>query len=359
LKKKRMREWRECGCLGKLHNIVVFIRRSPQRMEEFKAFQNGELSTVGHQLMVIGDNQTRWNSTFNLLKRALRLSDQVNFFVSRNRELAEDELSEEDWLDLHDLAGILEPFENLTLALEGHAEKGVGGSIGEVLPALDLLKIKLETLRAIFSGEGSIDAPDDSYGADDAEETDEPRPTPRFSPYLTNQIDNGLDHLEKYHAKLSRSPAYVAATILDPRCKCDHFSQLYSGQEVQSLKRMVTNLWKAEYRCQGGTEDTQSESASSVQSAKTRKPPNILLNFLLHRDPSQSKTPQAGNRRAGSSPPDELERWFAEPAEQVLDLVSYWKAKERTYPRLSVMALELLSIPAMSADAERVFSRYV
>jgi hypothetical protein len=49
----------------------------------------------------------------------------------------------------------------------------------------------------------------------------------------------------------------------------------------------------------------------------------------------------------------------AEPAEQVLDLVSYWKAKERTYPRLSVMALELLSIPAMSADAERVFSRYV
>jgi hypothetical protein len=67
--------------------------------------------------------------------------------------------------------------------------------------------------------------------------------------------------------------------------------------------------------------------------------------------------------RTGPTPrghrPDDLERWFAEPAEQVLDLVSYWKAKERTYPRLSVMALELLSIPAMSADAERVFSRYV
>jgi hypothetical protein len=37
-------------------------------MEELKAFQNDDLSTVSQQLMVVGDNQTRWNSIFHLLK---------------------------------------------------------------------------------------------------------------------------------------------------------------------------------------------------------------------------------------------------------------------------------------------------
>ena len=31
--------WRKRGPIGKLHNVVVFIRRSPQRIEEFKRLQ--------------------------------------------------------------------------------------------------------------------------------------------------------------------------------------------------------------------------------------------------------------------------------------------------------------------------------
>jgi hypothetical protein len=40
----------------------------------------------------------------------------------------------------------------------------------------------------------------------------------------------------------------------------------------------------------------------------------------------------------------------------VTDLIDYWKFKRSSYPRLELMALEILTIPAMSAEVECVFS---
>jgi len=40
------------------------------------------------------------------------------------------------------------------------------------------------------------------------------------------------------------------------------------------------------------------------------------------------------------------------------DLIAWWRANETIYPTLARMAYELYSIPSMSAEVERVFSRY-
>jgi hypothetical protein len=63
--------------------------------------------------MLIRNNTTRWNSTYNMLARALELKDQVQVYVnnclakrdSRGRIADEPihkltQLSEEDWLSL-------------------------------------------------------------------------------------------------------------------------------------------------------------------------------------------------------------------------------------------------------------------
>ena len=39
--------WREQGSLGKLHNLVKFIRSSSQRKEEFRGIRTGGLNTDG------------------------------------------------------------------------------------------------------------------------------------------------------------------------------------------------------------------------------------------------------------------------------------------------------------------------
>ena len=66
----------------------------------------------------------------------------------------------------------------------------------------------------------------------------------------------------------------------------------------------------------------------------------------------------------GTDSPDELERylrWLIKndgepPIEQ---LVNWWSMAGSLYPKLSRMALDTLSIPAMSAECKRVFSRQV
>ena len=40
------------------------------------------------------------------------------------------------------------------------------------------------------------------------------------------------------------------------------------------------------------------------------------------------------------------------------DLIEWWRANERVYPTLARIAYDLYSVLSMSAEVERVFSRY-
>jgi hypothetical protein len=330
-----MRDWRERGVLGKLHNIVTFIRRTPQRMAAFRAVQTAENGEHVHALMVCADNETRWNSTFAMIERAKRVSTNLDFFVSRNAELQDDALTGADWEFLGALCHILQPLKDLTKLLEGKAENGLGGSIGEVLPALDLIKQHLETERAKHD---DIATP----GLVLAHQ------------WAVNAIDNGLDHLEKYHTIIFRIPAYQAATALDSRVKWGHFERNYTPQSVAETKRIVRHLWETEYK--KTTPPSSSQDNSSPRTIASGRQSNILLDFMLHgsQGTPANEPPRGRTRRA---PPDELDRWMAEPVEPlVTDIIAFWKAKKGAYPQLSQMALELYSIPAMSAEVERIFS---
>jgi hypothetical protein len=59
---------------------------------------------------------------------------------------------------------------------------------------------------------------------------------------------------------------------------------------------------------------------------------------------------------------DELEQYLKAPPLAVsnlsFDLIAWWRANETIYPTLVRIAYELYSIPSMSAEVERVFSRY-
>lgn len=48
--------WRLCGAIGKLHNIVVYITRTPRRMQKFRNLPNNH-----QRLSLRRDNATRWN----------------------------------------------------------------------------------------------------------------------------------------------------------------------------------------------------------------------------------------------------------------------------------------------------------
>jgi hypothetical protein len=60
---QELERWRQCGPLGRAHNICVHSRGSPQRIQEFKGLSGGRL--------IRRDNDTRWNSWFTMLESML------------------------------------------------------------------------------------------------------------------------------------------------------------------------------------------------------------------------------------------------------------------------------------------------
>lgn len=92
-----LENWRQSGSIQKLHDLMGWIRRSPQRREKFLQLTRGELTEeelleFGQVLwntrelgglMVKQDNAARWNSFFESAERALLLKDPIEIFQQR------------------------------------------------------------------------------------------------------------------------------------------------------------------------------------------------------------------------------------------------------------------------------------
>ncbi|KAF6781546.1 transposase-like protein, partial [Colletotrichum sojae] len=84
-----LRTWRRRGPVSKLHNLVRWVRSSPQRSEYFKSFVGESSDTDGIRLSeestveleLIQNNDTRWNSTYLMIERALRKYAEIQIFL--------------------------------------------------------------------------------------------------------------------------------------------------------------------------------------------------------------------------------------------------------------------------------------
>jgi hypothetical protein len=86
-----MDNWRRLGPLGKLHNFVTYIGRTPQRKRQWRTISRGR--------NIARDNGTRWNSWDKMLGEAIPLQKAVDRFFEQypEKELDLDRLSDEDW----------------------------------------------------------------------------------------------------------------------------------------------------------------------------------------------------------------------------------------------------------------------
>jgi hypothetical protein len=135
--------------VGKLHNVVKFIRSSPQRCELFKkiARENDEAqgfvlageSTA--ELEVIMDNDTRWNSTYLMISRALAKQGDIRAFLVHpevERWLpGGNVLKGDDWRLLAEVKHVLEPFYLQTMTAQGPGSEGGHGRLWEVMTGME------------------------------------------------------------------------------------------------------------------------------------------------------------------------------------------------------------------------------
>ncbi|KAK4998340.1 hypothetical protein LTR66_002406 [Elasticomyces elasticus] len=112
LKRAEPTSWRQMGLMGMLHNIHIYVYGSSSRTIEFRALAGKLLPR---------DNDTRWNSWFTMIDKALRppMRQALMIYQSRYSELAADVLSHEDWKTIAATRLFLQPFWRVTLETEG------------------------------------------------------------------------------------------------------------------------------------------------------------------------------------------------------------------------------------------------
>ncbi|XP_077301147.1 E3 SUMO-protein ligase ZBED1-like [Arctopsyche grandis] len=105
-----------CDVLGRVKNTVEFFNRSTQGKHKLAATQQQMNLPV---LKLKQDVQTRWNSTFDMLKRIVQVKDTVIATVALLRpDLT---LNEGDWEVIEEVLPLLSPFYEITVEIS--AEK--------------------------------------------------------------------------------------------------------------------------------------------------------------------------------------------------------------------------------------------
>ena len=224
---KELQLWRKRGPVGKLHNIIIFICRSPQRREKFaniKALSNEESEQFDHLKLVV-DNATRWNSLYSMIERAIKLRDRIDRFcidyaetmhgLSSKKAQSEEEracllkndaLTADDWLALTEVVSILEKFYRLTKRAEGTTLSSDRGVLSDYMTTLNELLNHTRDVRDDLILRA--DNPDFS--------------TPSIQ-HLRICIVNCWTKLDEYFSIVNDTPAHYASVVTNPRMKWKYF----------------------------------------------------------------------------------------------------------------------------------------
>ena len=270
------------------------------------------------ELQVILDNSTRWNSTYLSIQRALLVRKRIDsFWFEHLEDLSQGELKEPDWQHLEHLVKSLHPFYEITKRLEGLATSGHHGAIWEALPALILLMEQMENGRVKW-------------------ERQMPRGQPNPS-MVAHQ--NAWEKLNKYYAVTDLSHSiYDAAVLLHPSYRKHFFDYHWVGDEEQWKAIMIGNVkktWQEHYRPQVPLEPT------AVQLL------GIMDQFLRRTQVGQPEGDQFDSYISGSTT-----TYGTDSADSP---ISWLLGPENFFPGITQQAIDLLSIPAMSAELERCF----
>jgi hypothetical protein len=184
--------WRKKGPVGKLHNTVIHIKENPARRLRFESKQR-ELVTPDEEsaymkiYRVVVNGGIRWNSTYLMIERAMKLRDAIHLYQDDHLNCFEaaDYLTSEDWRELADLQDLLKPIYDSSLQVQAR-----NTGLHEVLTSMDYILAHLENAKK--------------------------KPSQNNAPYFTACVNLGWWKLDQYYLKTDLNPAYIMAVFLHP-----------------------------------------------------------------------------------------------------------------------------------------------
>ncbi|KID81255.1 restless-like transposase [Metarhizium guizhouense ARSEF 977] len=350
--------WRRKGPVGKLHNLVVDIRRSDQLTYLLRSIQRSEFDMSADArirarkpLDLIIDNDTRWLSQLYMIRRAITLRPYIEQLILKHRQqweqdnrskrtgnlrksakvpricLEENQLTVRDWAVLEHLATLLGFYEDAVKTLEGDGQQrkrkrgwvGSYGNVWEVIQGFEFLLEVLEEYKQLASG------------MPDAE-------------HLRININLGWEKLNKYYCSLDETPIYYMALALHPAFRWGYFENEWKDNTkwVTKAKQMVREVWETEYR---HLQVVPSPVVHEPVAKRQRKYYNPFQAYCERTRPvsgCNTVKEEVCSPAGIDEDVDELELWQSSREDRdsdVRDPIAYWHERRRRYPRLSRMAL--------------------
>ena len=148
------------------------------------------------------------------------------------------------------------------------------------------------------------------------------------------------------------------------------FDDLWGDNEerqrwITKVKGMIQNLWESEYKnLEIDNSEINSPANKRLKVSRNRfttwgTQKRELTYEKLSVDNSINSPAPSSESSISDQDLDEYEQWQRDINDSdilVIDSYEYWHMRRLKYPRLSRMALDLLTVPLMSAECERLFS---
>lgn len=263
-----------------------------------------------------------------------------NHHPKRGEGVENDRLKAHHWFLLEKLHDALEPFYEATLCTQGNSN-----TLSEWFYTLDYVLDSIDGSKNEFEALAGENPESEEYA------------------FLQAAAAAAWLKTEEYYGKVDESAAYYAASILNPAFKWSWFEERWENNKVKKVwlegdlaknkigvKGLVQELWEEEYKGKYGLNSASSTDSNSRAEKDCPQPKNPEDRFGgLHRHKQLGAKPRASSDRYRAFISTGREDNETDPLE-------YWNTRYTTQPDLARFALDMLAIPMMSAECERVFS---
>lgn len=294
--------------LNKVRRIVEYFKRSSHALSKLNQLQEQMKLPI---LKLKMDVCTRWNSTWDMIRRVTDLQEPVISALAllRNNLF----LSEDEWETLKHAADVLKIFDDATKEISG--EKSI--TISKILFLIKAIERHcLQLQKKDLSGD------------------------------LQRMITVFLAQIEDRFKNIEKNELLCQATLLDPRFKKFGFSDAGKANlSIETLKKKISTLQI----------DIQVEEPDPT---KVKIPEENSSSSLLWKDFDDmvGKSKATGNPMAASI--IEFDKYISEPViPRSENPLVWWSQRKAIYPRLYNLALKRLCITATSVPCERIFSK--
>jgi hypothetical protein len=163
---------------------------------------------------------------------------------------------------------------------------------------------------------------------------------------MLHSIDMGWFVLDKYYTMSEESPIYATALLLDPSKRARYLEIHWKEEWAETAITRARTIWDEEYKMADTLGPAQPLSeVSNSQQGQPDELDRLLDEMMVAEDITKDV--------------DDFENFIrTQPIKIEGSPLLWWCQRDqiRTYPRLSRMAIDILSVPPGSADPESAFS---